>query len=87
MTAAESDVAGTVATVWRYPVKSMRGEELNAVDITVRGLTGDRSLRRDRCRDRQNRQCETSEKMGTIVRLPRQAEAEPHGRSLLRLCR
>lgn len=43
MTAAESDVAGTVATVWRYPVKSMRGEELNAVDITVRGLTGDRS--------------------------------------------
>lgn len=42
MTAVQSDRVGTVATLWRYPVKSMRGEELNAADISTRGLTGDR---------------------------------------------
>lgn len=31
-----------VATLWRYPVKSMQGEELNAADITATGLLGDR---------------------------------------------
>lgn len=33
-----------VATLWRYPVKSMMGEELNASHVTARGLLGDRSL-------------------------------------------
>src|SRR5262245_66108634 len=33
----------TVASLWRYPVKSMAGEELDAVDMTARGLTGDRA--------------------------------------------
>lgn len=31
------------ASLWRYPVKSMMGEELNACDITVKGLLGDRA--------------------------------------------
>jgi len=31
-----------VATLWRYPVKSMQGEELNAAHITPGGLLGDR---------------------------------------------
>jgi uncharacterized protein YcbX len=38
--------AGTSATVValaRYPVKSMRGEDLNAVDVADRGLLGDRA--------------------------------------------
>jgi len=35
-------VASTVS-LWRYPVKSMMGEELNAVDVTERGLRGDRA--------------------------------------------
>jgi len=34
---------GSVATLWRYPVKSMLGEELNAAEITERGLLGDRA--------------------------------------------
>jgi MOSC domain-containing protein len=34
--------AGTVVGLWRYPVKSMMGEELNATEITERGLLGDR---------------------------------------------
>ncbi len=34
---------GSVLTLWRYPVKSMMGEELNASEITQRGLLGDRA--------------------------------------------
>jgi uncharacterized protein len=35
-------VAGTVAEIWRYPVKSMAGEKLNACAITEAGLEADR---------------------------------------------
>src|SRR2546426_874397 len=34
---------GSVASLWRYPVKSMMGEELNATEVTERGLLGDRA--------------------------------------------
>jgi uncharacterized protein len=34
---------GSVVSLWRYPVKSMMGEELNAADVTQRGLFGDRA--------------------------------------------
>lgn len=34
---------GSVVSLWRYPVKSMLGEELNASDVTDRGLLGDRA--------------------------------------------
>jgi uncharacterized protein YcbX len=33
-----------VATLWRYPVKSMQGEELNASYVTPDGLLGDRQF-------------------------------------------
>lgn len=32
----------TVVALWRYPVKSMMGERLHAVEVTDRGLLGDR---------------------------------------------
>ncbi|MGM8365812.1 MOSC domain-containing protein [Virgibacillus sp. W0181] len=32
-----------VASLWRYPVKSMMGEELNACSITEKGVHGDRA--------------------------------------------
>lgn len=35
--------AGKVVALWRYPVKSMQGEELNAVGFTVGGVFGDRA--------------------------------------------
>lgn len=35
---------GTVAALRRYPVKSMLGEELRAVDVAVTGMAGDRRL-------------------------------------------
>jgi len=34
---------GTVVSLWRYPVKSMLGEELNSSLVTERGLIGDRT--------------------------------------------
>src|SRR5438445_13596266 len=34
---------GSVVSLWRYPVKSMVGEEVNAADVTERGLLGDRA--------------------------------------------
>jgi uncharacterized protein len=34
---------GTVVSLWRYPVKSMMGEELNSSYVTERGLLGDRT--------------------------------------------
>ena len=35
---------GSVVALWRYPVKSMMGEELNASDVTDHGLLGDRQF-------------------------------------------
>jgi uncharacterized protein YcbX len=34
----------SVGAIWRYPVKSMLGEELNAAEVTGRGLLGDRQF-------------------------------------------
>ena len=38
-----SDAVATVVALWRYPVKSMMGEQLNAAEVTDRGLLGDRA--------------------------------------------
>ena len=37
------DTIGTVVALWRYPVKSMMGEELNASYAGANGLLGDRA--------------------------------------------
>jgi uncharacterized protein len=37
------ETVGSVVSLWRYPVKSMMGEELNAAEVTERGLLGDRA--------------------------------------------
>ena len=34
---------GSVVSLWRHPVKSMMGEELNSSEVTERGLLGDRA--------------------------------------------
>jgi uncharacterized protein len=41
-TQAAAHAEGTVVGLWRYPVKSMMGEELNATEVTERGVVGDR---------------------------------------------
>jgi uncharacterized protein YcbX len=43
MTHTAQVTGGSVVSLWRYPVKSMMGEELNAAEITDRGLLGDRA--------------------------------------------
>jgi uncharacterized protein len=43
MPSATQSVLGSVVSLWRYPVKSMMGEELNRADVTERGLLGDRA--------------------------------------------
>lgn len=37
------EAMGSVVSLWRYPIKSMMGEELNASFVTRRGLLGDRA--------------------------------------------
>jgi uncharacterized protein YcbX len=34
---------GSVASLWRYPVKSMLGEELSSTEVTEHGVLGDRA--------------------------------------------
>jgi uncharacterized protein YcbX len=38
------EILGRVRSLWRYPVKSMRGEELPRLDVDARGAVGDRLL-------------------------------------------
>lgn len=42
MSTEASSKAGSVVGLWRYPVKSMLGQELNACELTSRGVIGDR---------------------------------------------
>ena len=37
------EIIGTLRTIARYPVKSMRGEELESVQVGLQGLPGDRA--------------------------------------------
>lgn len=39
----ERTFVGTLKSLWRYPVKSMQGEELDSSDIGTQGLLGDRA--------------------------------------------
>src|SRR5947209_1220550 len=41
MTMAER--VGRIAALWRFPVKSMLGEELDAAEVSSSGLVGDRA--------------------------------------------
>ena len=43
-------VLGSVVSLWRYPVKSMMGEEVNASEVTT-GLVGDRAYALIDCSD------------------------------------
>ncbi len=38
-----SGLVGSVARLWRFPVKSMRGEQPEQAELTERGLVGDRA--------------------------------------------
>src|SRR3989442_6402734 len=38
-----SEPVGTIRALWRFPVKSMLGEELDAADLGDAGIVGDRA--------------------------------------------
>ena len=38
-----SEPVGTIRALWRFPVKSMLGEELDAADLGEGGIAGDRA--------------------------------------------
>ena len=38
-----SEAVGSIARLWRFPVKSMRGEQLQEAELTERGVLGDRA--------------------------------------------
>ena len=38
-----SERIGTIRALWRYPVKSMLGEELDVVELGEGGVVGDRA--------------------------------------------
>jgi uncharacterized protein YcbX len=40
----DNSIVGPVVSLYRYPVKSMQGEELSASAVTERGLLGDRAF-------------------------------------------
>ncbi len=39
-----SETVGSVAGLWRFPVKSMKGESIEQAELTPRGLVGDRAF-------------------------------------------
>src|SRR5262245_41376974 len=38
----DAPAVGSVDSIWRYPVKSMAGEQLRSASVTARGILGDR---------------------------------------------
>ena len=38
-----AEEVGTIAALWRFPVKSMLGEELEATEVSSSVLAGDRA--------------------------------------------
>ena len=43
MTSASPSDVGSAVSLWRYPLKSMMGEEVTAAEVSERGLVGDRA--------------------------------------------
>jgi uncharacterized protein YcbX len=40
---AANEIVGSIDELWRFPVKSMKGERLEQADLTARGFSGDRA--------------------------------------------
>src|SRR2546428_4739198 len=62
---------GSVVSLWRYPVKSMMGEELNATEVTERGLLGRSCVRPRRPLRREGGDRQEPAKMAASLRFPR----------------
>ena len=70
---------GTVKELWRFPVKSMLGEQLDQLHITSTGVTGDRAWA---LRDLENRRIASAKKFVGLLKFRAQYEGTPSPDSL-----
>ncbi len=65
---------GTVKALWRYPVKSMLGEQLGELRVTPRGTVGDRAWA---LRDAQTGRIASAKKFAGLLKFRARYEGEP----------
>ena len=65
---------GTVKALWRFPVKSMLGEQLDALHITPAGVAGDRAWA---LRDLENKRIASAKKFVGLLKFGAQYEGTP----------
>ena len=70
---------GTVKALWRYPVKSMLGEQLDELHITPRGVVGDRAWA---LRDLDNRRIASAKKFSELLKFHAEYEGAPKAGNL-----
>jgi len=75
----ERQQVGTVKALWRYPVKSMLGEQLNELHITSGGVTGDRAWA---LRDLENKRIASAKKFVGLLKLRAQYDGTPTNEAL-----
>lgn len=66
---------GSVASVWRYPVKSMQGDTFSSLPVTESGVVGDRGWA---VRDEVRGGIRGAKKIGGLMRLHARYLGEPH---------
>jgi hypothetical protein len=70
---------GTVKALWRFPVKSMLGEQLDELHITSRGVVGDRAWA---LRDLENRRIASAKKFVGLLKFRAVYEGTPDTENL-----
>src|SRR5579863_8513805 len=76
-------VIGRVKQLWRYPVKSMSGERLEAAQITARGIPGDRGWA---LRDEKSGEVRGAKKMPALMSCAASYVEEPSGNAIPPAC-
>lgn len=67
-------IVGKVKEIWRYPVKSMAGQRLDACEVTTNGVLGDRGWA---FRDEQRREISTARKIPGLMKFCARYREEP----------
>lgn len=70
----EDEVVGSVGALWRYPVKSMVGEQRNALDVRATGVVGDRGWA---IRNEEKGAIQGAKKLGALMRCSAVYDGEP----------
>ncbi len=74
-------IVGAISEIWRYPVKSMRGESLEQCDISKMGIFGDRGWA---LRDEQSGEIKGAKKFPTLMQLQANYLTEPDSDKILK---